>query len=141
MPQWTYRARDSLGVSIRGELEAQDREQLEDALWQRGLRLVRARRRRMAPQRLLRLPRRVMPSLLRDLATLDESGVPILTGLQDLRSAERPRSGTALVLQELENNVRRGHHYCMVAINGRILEFKAFDLEGRLFDRMKIEKR
>jgi len=39
-----------------------------------------------------------------------------------------------------QNNVRHGHHYCMVAINGRVLEFKAFDLEGRLFDTMKIEK-
>lgn len=40
-----------------------------------------------------------------------------------------------------QNNVRRGHHYCMVAINGNVLEFKAYDLENRLFDYMKIEKR
>lgn len=39
-----------------------------------------------------------------------------------------------------QNNVKRGHHYCMVAINQGTLEFKAFDLEGRLFDYMKIEK-
>jgi acid phosphatase type 7 len=39
-----------------------------------------------------------------------------------------------------QNNVRRGHHYCMVAINGRTLEFKAFDLEGRLFDTMTVKK-
>jgi len=40
-----------------------------------------------------------------------------------------------------QNNVKRGHHYCMAYINGDTLEFKAFDLEGRLFDSMKLEKR
>ena len=39
-----------------------------------------------------------------------------------------------------QNNVRRGHHYCMVAINGKTLEFKAFDLENRLFDYLKLKK-
>ena len=39
-----------------------------------------------------------------------------------------------------QNNVRHGHHYCMVAINGGVLEFKAFDIENRLFDYMKVEK-
>jgi predicted phosphodiesterase len=40
-----------------------------------------------------------------------------------------------------QNNVKHGHHYCLVAVNGRTLEFKAFDQEGRLFDYMKIDKR
>ena len=40
-----------------------------------------------------------------------------------------------------QNNVKRGHHYCMAYINGGVLEFKAFDLEGRLFDYNKIEKK
>lgn len=39
-----------------------------------------------------------------------------------------------------QNNVRRGHHYCMVSVNGKQLEIKAFDLENRLFDYVKIEK-
>ena len=39
-----------------------------------------------------------------------------------------------------QNNVRRGHHYCMVSVNGKLLEIKAFDLENRLFDYVKIEK-
>ena len=39
-----------------------------------------------------------------------------------------------------QNNVRRGHHYCMVAINGGTLEFKAFDIENRLFDTMTLKK-
>lgn len=37
--------------------------------------------------------------------------------------------------------VDHGHHYCLVAVNGGRLEFKAFDLEGRLFDVTTIEKR
>ncbi|MGL4512275.1 MAG: metallophosphoesterase [Lacipirellulaceae bacterium] len=36
--------------------------------------------------------------------------------------------------------VDHGHHYCLAAVNGRRLEFKAFDLEGRLFDVTTIEK-
>jgi len=39
-----------------------------------------------------------------------------------------------------QNNVRHGHHYCMVAINGDELEFKAFDLENRLFDYEQLTK-
>ena len=39
-----------------------------------------------------------------------------------------------------QNNVKRGHHYCMVAIQDETLELKAFDLEGRLFDYVQIEK-
>lgn len=40
-----------------------------------------------------------------------------------------------------QNNVKRGHHYCMAYVNGGTLEFKAFDLEGRLFDYLKLEKK
>lgn len=39
------------------------------------------------------------------------------------------------------NTVRRGHHYCMIRVNGDTLEFFAYDLENRLFDQMRIEKR
>ncbi|MCA9233951.1 MAG: metallophosphoesterase [Planctomycetales bacterium] len=40
-----------------------------------------------------------------------------------------------------QNNVKHGHHYCLVSVNGRTLQFKAFDLQGRLFDYLAIEKR
>lgn len=40
-----------------------------------------------------------------------------------------------------QNTVRRGHHFCMVAVNGGTLEMKAYDLEGRLFDTLVIDKR
>lgn len=39
-----------------------------------------------------------------------------------------------------QNNVRRGHHFVYVAINGKTLELRSFDLEGRLFDTLTIEK-
>ena len=38
------------------------------------------------------------------------------------------------------NTVRRGHHYCMVRVNGGALEFFAYDLENRLFDHMTLSK-
>ena len=39
-----------------------------------------------------------------------------------------------------QNNVQRGHHYCMVAINGDELELKTFDLKNRLFDYEQLTK-
>lgn len=39
-----------------------------------------------------------------------------------------------------QNTVRRGHHFCFVAVNGKTLEMKAYDLEGRLFDTLRIQK-
>ena len=39
-----------------------------------------------------------------------------------------------------QNNVRRGHHYLMVAINGSTLEMKTFSLEDQIIDQLKIEK-
>ncbi len=38
------------------------------------------------------------------------------------------------------NLVRRGHHYAMVWMNGGHFEFKAYDLDGRLFDTFSIRK-
>jgi len=40
-----------------------------------------------------------------------------------------------------QNNVRRGHHFSFVAVNGSTMEIKSFDQEGRLFDQLVIEKR
>ncbi|MEE2908212.1 MAG: LamG-like jellyroll fold domain-containing protein [Planctomycetota bacterium] len=42
---------------------------------------------------------------------------------------------------DFNNTVRRGHHYCMVRVNGDTLEFFAYDLDNRLFDHMRIDKR
>jgi acid phosphatase type 7 len=40
-----------------------------------------------------------------------------------------------------QNNVRRGHHFVFVAVNGSLLELKSYDLEGRLFDCVSIRKK
>lgn len=40
-----------------------------------------------------------------------------------------------------QNNVRHGHHYCMVHVNGTRIEIRSFDLEGRMFDTVALEKR
>lgn len=39
-----------------------------------------------------------------------------------------------------QNNVRRGHHFVFVSVNGRTLELKSYDLEGRLFDTTTLQK-
>lgn len=39
-----------------------------------------------------------------------------------------------------QNNVRQGHHYVMVHINNGTLELKAYTLDDRLFDYLKIKK-
>ncbi len=39
-----------------------------------------------------------------------------------------------------QNNVQRGHHYLLVAINGGTLELKSYDFEDRLFDTLQIDK-
>ncbi|MFN9913377.1 MAG: metallophosphoesterase, partial [Pirellulaceae bacterium] len=39
-----------------------------------------------------------------------------------------------------QNNVKRGHHFVFVAINGTTLEMKAYDLEGHLFDTVTLKK-
>lgn len=41
---------------------------------------------------------------------------------------------------DFNNTVRTGHHYCMIRLNGRTLEFFAYDLQNRLFDHMTIRK-
>ena len=37
-------------------------------------------------------------------------------------------------------HVQRGHHYCFAAVHDRTIEFKAYDLEGRLFDTFNLTK-
>jgi hypothetical protein len=37
-------------------------------------------------------------------------------------------------------HVQRGHHYCVAAVQDRTIEFKAYDIEGRLFDTFSLTK-
>lgn len=39
-----------------------------------------------------------------------------------------------------QNNVRRGHHFVFVAVNGKTLELKSYDLDGRLSDNVTLRK-
>lgn len=39
-----------------------------------------------------------------------------------------------------QNNVKRGHHFVYVSINGGTLELKAYDLDGALFDQIVFRK-
>ncbi|MHC5001534.1 MAG: LamG-like jellyroll fold domain-containing protein [Planctomycetota bacterium] len=38
------------------------------------------------------------------------------------------------------NTIMRGHHFCSVSINGGSLQFKAFDVDGHLFDTFELRK-
>ena len=38
------------------------------------------------------------------------------------------------------HSVRRGHHFCMVHINGKEVQLKAFNLDGQLFDTLKLSQ-
>jgi predicted phosphodiesterase len=48
---------------------------------------------------------------------------------------------TAPVRAAFANQLMRTHHFLMVYINGDVLELKAFDIEGKLFDSFVINKR
>lgn len=37
-------------------------------------------------------------------------------------------------------HVQRGHHYCFATVQDRTIQFKAYDLEGRLFDTFELTK-
>lgn len=37
-------------------------------------------------------------------------------------------------------HVARGHHYCFATVHDRTIQFKAYDLEGRLFDTFELTK-
>lgn len=37
-------------------------------------------------------------------------------------------------------HVARGHHYCVAAVHDRTIQFKAYDVEGRLFDTFELTK-
>lgn len=37
-------------------------------------------------------------------------------------------------------HVQRGHHYCFATVHDRTIQFKAYDLEGRLFDGFELTK-
>lgn len=37
-------------------------------------------------------------------------------------------------------HVQRGHHYCVASVQDRTIQFKAYDVEGRLFDTFELTK-
>jgi acid phosphatase type 7 len=37
-------------------------------------------------------------------------------------------------------HVKRGHHYCFATVQDRTIQFKAYDIEGRLFDTFELTK-
>ncbi len=108
MTDWKFRARDSLGVTVKGTLEAPHSQALRDLLARQGLDLVRAQPARKGVEaRHLKLPAKALPQVLRDIATIDESGVPLIQGLSDI-AGEGDRAKDAAVLLKLKESVQLG---------------------------------
>lgn len=41
---------------------------------------------------------------------------------------------------EFSNQIRHGHHYTVVSLTNRVFEMSAFDIEGRMFDNLRLTK-
>ena len=103
-----YEATDSLGLRLRGELVAADVQDLKQKLQAQGLRLAHARPATpQTPAASLPLPAKQLPDLLRDIATLDKSGISLLQGLHDLQADQGSPQRNA-ILQELSRALERG---------------------------------
>ena len=108
MRTFRYQARDSVGVMIRGQQRAESKEALALDLRSRNLELVRIAEQSHTGRRSgLTLPRKQLPQMLRDLATLDESGVPLLAGLEDIHATE-PGGSTSKVAGALMEGLNHG---------------------------------
>ena len=42
---------------------------------------------------------------------------------------------------KFQNTVKHGHHFSMVRINGDIFEFQAYDIDGKLFDSLRYDRK
>jgi len=106
--QFRYLAVDPQGVRFRGETEADTASALADLLAQRGFRLLRAQGvRSRGEAREVRVPRREVIDFLLNLATLENAGIPLHQGLDDL-AEECTGARIGKILASLRDDVGRG---------------------------------
>lgn len=108
MAYLAYRARDERGRLHRGEAEARDEIDLADRLDRQGLLLVEARahtpRARVAR---VRMSRQELILFTFQIQTIISGGIPLLTGLDDLR--EQSRSGAVRqMVADLQSAIQSG---------------------------------
>jgi type IV pilus assembly protein PilC len=108
MTSFAYKARDETGKIVRGNIEAQSTEELYDQLAARRLYLVKSRRNRRAAQiGRGRVSDKDLIIFTFQLQTLISSGVPLLTGLDDLAN-QLKRSTLKDVVQGVRAAVEGG---------------------------------
>jgi len=84
MPQFSYVAKNDIGATVKGVESAVTRDTLADQLANRGLYLVRASSSSLSGVHIEFLTRRDLVVFTSQLLPIVATGVPLLTGLEDL---------------------------------------------------------
>ena len=87
MPRFSYTAKNDLGATITGVESALSRDSLADQLANRGLYLVKASSGSLAGIHIERITRRDLVVFTSQLLPIVATGVPLLTGLEDLEAS------------------------------------------------------
>ncbi|MBU1702399.1 MAG: type II secretion system F family protein [Candidatus Eisenbacteria bacterium] len=139
MTSYAYKARNETGRVVRGNLQAQSKEELFDQLAAKRLFLVKSRRiRRPAKLGRGRVKDKELIIFTFQLQTLVSSGVPLLTGLDDLAN-QMKRSTFKDVITGIRSSVEGGstlsqalEHYPKAFSPSYIRMVEAGETSGRL---------
>jgi type II secretory pathway component PulF len=108
MPRFSYVAKNDTGATIKGVESAATRDNLADQLANRGLYLVRADSRSLSGIHIERTTRRDLVIFTSQLLPIIATGVPLLTGLEDLEeSVEKQKLKN--VVRGLRAGIERGN--------------------------------
>ncbi|MBI3076029.1 MAG: type II secretion system F family protein [Deltaproteobacteria bacterium] len=109
MPQYTFRAKDDTGKTVRGVMAADSEEALAAALDARGLYLIEAAEVRRGQVRASggKVKRRELINFCIHLSTVLGAGVPIVAGLEDM-IAQTTSPRFRLVLEDVLRSVQGG---------------------------------
>jgi len=117
MPQFSYKARDSAGKLTSGTLEAADERSVAVTLTQAGLQLIRVKKATLLeellgilPLKRSRIERQDVLILLREMAALLRSGIPLASGLEGMiQQTQSP--ALRQVLEDVIRRVREGSSF------------------------------
>ncbi|BAP56366.1 bacterial type II secretion system protein [Thioploca ingrica] len=110
MPQqFFYKAMDSHGRIVQGQISANNINDLEVRLDRMGLDLIHCRTQKLRHLRLGRVTRQELITFCFHMENLTRSGVPLLEGLGDLRDT-LPQSRFREIISSLIENIQGGSH-------------------------------
>jgi type IV pilus assembly protein PilC len=109
MPQFSYKARDESGKTIRGTREAEGPDQLASALREKNFYLITASRKKRpsASFGFRKIKRQDIIDFSYQLATILRSGIPILSGLKDL-AAQSKGTRFGKILEGVTDDLKGG---------------------------------